>query len=435
MKVNPRRWFQTLVLATVAAATLAGCMSDSIIDDPGAVPRLGEEQEKRIVIWHTYSDEETILFEQEIIPAFEAEHPGIVIESVRQTHNQEYRSALQARASAGKTPDIIRMDYTWVPEFARMGLLEPVDSFAGYEDVSSQLRTRMLETNRYGGRVYGVPLNITTKAAIYNAGLLGKLGLAEPPASFADAAAVAEQSGYVIGMSGIELWHSLPYFFALGGHLADPGFTRTSGYLDSEESAAAMEELRRLFRQGVINPWMLEGNADLWKEVYASNRFLMIDDGPWYYSILLNSAGVDADLLQRTVPVPFPSDGDYGSLIGGESLVMTKGARNKQEAWTFMSWMTSEATQLKLMEAGLIPANTNAFEAGRRSDNAAIRYLEPYMAGIPDAFYRPSIPEWNEIEQLYDAAMEDIFISGRDVRETLQEAAGEMDGVLRGNKK
>jgi hypothetical protein len=53
------------------------------------------------------------------------------------------------------------------------------------------------------------------------------------------------------------------------------------------------------------------------------------------------------------------------------------------------------------------------------------------MAGIPDAFYRPSILEWNEIEQLYEVAMEDIFISGRDVKETLREGSRKMDGKLR----
>ncbi len=427
MRRNPLRLLIRLVSMAAVVAGLAGCMSDSIIDDSSSVPRLGEEREKRIVVWHTYSDEETLVFEREVIPAFESEHPGIVVESVRQTHNQEYHAALQARASAGKTPDIIRMDYTWVPVFAQRGLLQPLDDFADYGEVASQLGGRMLETNRFHGRVYGVPLNVTTKAAIYNAALLEELGLAEPPASFAELAGLAEQHSYIIGMSGIELWHSLPYFMALGGRLADAGFTRAAGYLDSAESVQAMEELRRLFQQGVINPWMLEGSADLWKEVYTSNRILMIDDGPWYYSILLNSVSVEADLLQRTVPTPFPSDGDYGSIIGGESLVMTRGARNKQEAWTFMGWMTSEATQLKLMEAGLIPANTKAFEAGQAANSA---YLMPYMEGISDAFYRPSIPEWNAIELLYAAAMEDIFIAGRDVRETLADTARQIDLIL-----
>jgi len=420
------RWFSALVLLLM----LPGCLGNSIIDDPDSVKRLGEEPQKRIVIWHTYSDEETLLFEKEILPAFEAEHPGILIESVRQTHNQEYHAALLARASAGKTPDIIRMDYTWIPVFAQRGLLHPIETMPMFEEVSEQLRGKMLDTNRYGDHVYGLPLNVTTKAAVYNMRLLEKLQVEKPPATFAELAALAEDNGYSLGMSGIELWNSLPYFFAAGGQLADEAFTRTEGYFNSERSIAAMEELLRMFREGVLNPQLLETGADLWREVYLSQRFLMMDEGPWYYSILLNSAGVDVNLLERTKPAPFPSGGEYRSIIGGENLVMTKSARNKPEAWIFMSWMTRKDTQLKLMEAGLIPVNTEAFDEGKASDLPVNRYLAPYMEGIQDAFYRPSIPQWNEIEKLYDTAMEDLFIRGKDIKATLDETARKMDALL-----
>ncbi|MFF2886470.1 extracellular solute-binding protein [Paenibacillus sp. NPDC057967] len=424
------RMMRSSALMAMLALLLSGCLGNSIIDDPGTVKRLGDEPQKTIVIWHTYSDEETILFEKEVIPAFEAEHPGIVIESVRQTHNQEYHSALQARASAGKTPDIIRMDYTWIPVFAQRELLYPIESFPGYAEVSDQLQGRMMNTNRYAGHVYGLPLNMTTKAALYNVQLLEKLDISEPPTSFAETVKLAREHGYSLGMSDVDLWNSLPYFFALGGNLADPSFSRTEGYLNSPASVSAMKELLKLHKEGIINPWLLKGNADLWREVYAPGRFLMIDEGPWYYSILLNIANTEVDLLQRTKPVPFPSDGEYRSIMGGESLVMTKGARNKEEAWTFMSWMANKQTQLKLMDAGLIPANTEAFEAGRHSDNPVIRYLAPYMEGIEDAFYRPPIPQWNEIEKLYNTAMEDIFMRGKDVEETLDDTARKMDALL-----
>ncbi|MDQ6419778.1 extracellular solute-binding protein [Paenibacillus sp. LHD-117] len=424
-----RAALRCLALA-VLLTTLSGCLGNSIIDDPNTVKRIGEEPQKRIVIWHTYSDEETLLFEKEIIPAFEAEHPDIVIESVRQTHNREYHAALLARASAGKTPDIIRMDYTWIPVFAQRGLLHPIESMPGFDTVSEQLRGRMLDTNRHEGHVYGLPLNITTKAAIYNTRLLDKMGMQEPPSSFAELARLARENGYTLGMTGIDLWNSLPYFFANGGQLADEAFTRTEGYFNSDRSVAAAEELLRLFRDGIINPSLLAGNADLWREVYASQKLLMMDEGPWYYSILLNSAGVDVNLLQRTRPVPFPSGGDYRSIIGGENLVMTKGTRNKPEAWIFMSWMTRKETQLKLLEAGLIPVNTDAFEEGGKAKGTVSLYLAPYMESIHDAFYRPSIPQWNEIERIYNSAMEDIFIRGENIKETLDDAARKMDVLL-----
>lgn len=409
---------------------LTACSASSIIDDPSSVKWLGEEPVKPVVIWHTYSDEETLVFEKEVVPQFEAEHPGIRIESVRQTHSQEYHAALLARASAGKSPDVIRMDYTWVPLFADRNLLYPLDRFSEFGDIAGQLQSRMLQTNEYNGRTYGLPLNITTKAAIYNTTLLKKLGLSEPPDTFAELAALAQENHLILGMAGIELWGSLPYFMALGGRLANDSFTQVTGYLDSPASVAAMERLLQLYQDGVINPAMLGGNIDLWRDIYSSSRVIMIDEGPWYYSILLNSSGVDVDLLSRTKPVPFPSGGVAGSIIGGESLVMTREAQNKEEAWTFISWMMKRETQLMLFKAGLIPVNKEAFEAGRSIADGAGRYLGAYMEGIERSFYRPSLPEWNEIEKLYDAAMEDIFMRGSDIAETLRKTAAGMDALL-----
>jgi multiple sugar transport system substrate-binding protein len=410
----------------------AGCMSGTVIENEHEVARLGEEVRKKVVIWHTYSDEETNVFENEVIPRFESEYPDIQIESIRQTLNQEFLSALTARAAAGKTPDVIRMEYFWVPLFAQRNLLQPLDGMQDYPLITSKLRGPMLESNRYDEHVYGLPLNITTKAAIYNRALLAESGMAAPPASIGEAVALARSKGYVIGMSGIEFWNSFPYFAGLGGQLMDEGFTQTDGYLNSEASVAAVTSLLNLYREGILNPEMISKNADMWTDIYSSRKLLMIDEGPWYYSILMNTDEVDVDLLEATWPAPFPSDGGYGSIIGGESLVMTKGARHKPEAWTFMSWLTRKDVQLTLSKAGLIPVNMEAALAEELTDNPAKRYLEPYMAGMQQAFYRPAIPQWNEVEVIYNEAMENIFIRGQAVESALDEASAAIDELIGG---
>ncbi len=420
------------IMAGLLLALLAtGCMSGSFIENEDQVARLGDEARKKVVIWHTYSDEETNVFENEVIPRFEAEYPDIQIESIRQTLNQEFLSALTARAAAGKTPDVIRMEYFWVPLFAQRNLLQPLDGMQDFAHISSQLRGPMLESNRYDEHVYGLPLNITTKAAIYNRALLDEAGVTAPPSSIGEVIALAQQGGYVIGMSGIEFWNSFPYFVGLGGQLTDESFTRTDGYLNGDASVAAVTALLNLYREGIINPEMISKNADMWTDIYSSRELLMIDEGPWYYSILMNTDEVDVDLLEATWPAPFPSDGGYGSIIGGESLVMTKGARHKPEAWTFMSWLTRKDVQLTLSTAGLIPVNMEAARAEELTDNPAKRYLEPYMAGMQQAFYRPAIPQWNEVEVIYNEAMENIFIRGMDVATALNEASAAIDELIR----
>jgi multiple sugar transport system substrate-binding protein len=182
-------------------------------------------------------------------------------------------------------------------------------------------------------------------------------------------------------------------------------------------------------RGACLNPNLLDGKIDLWRDVASSWKLLMIDEGPWYYSILMNSSDLKIDLLKATLPAPFPTDGEYGSIIGGESLVLTKGSRHKDEAWLFIRWMMRKETQRIMFKAGLIPTNMDAFndyDAGLKSDG----YIGPYVEGLEKAFYPPSLPQWDKIGQLYDEAMEDIFVNERNVRDALNEAASAMDMLL-----
>lgn len=425
-----KRW-RTAVAALALGLMLltSGCMTPSIIDDEDEVARLDDKSVKTIVVWHTYSDEETRVFEEEVLPAFEAEHPEIRIESVRQAYNEQYMSTLMARASADKTPDVVRMDYAWIPRFARSRLLLPLDDYPDIDEVTAPLHKRTLEANRYESKLYGLPLNINTKAAIYNRMLMDKFGLLAPPDSMQEVVRLAREHQVVLGMAGLELWNSLPYFFALGGQLADDAFTEADGYVNSDASVQAVETMLALYREDLLNPWLLEGTGDLWKDVYASWKVFMIDEGPWYYSILMNASDPETDVLKATRPAPFPSNGAYGAIAGGESLVMTKGTKQQKAAWTFIRWMMQEETQALLFQAGLIPSNLETYDqvqiAGTELD-----YLDAYMKGMEDAFYRPALPQWIEIEELYQDAMEAIFIEGREVREVLDALAVQMDELL-----
>lgn len=91
-------------------------------------------------------------------------------------------------------------------------------------------------------------------------------------------------------MFDLELWNSLPYFYGFGGKLADKEFTRTNGYLNSEESIHAVETMFNLYKEKLINPNLLDDSGDLWSDIYASWDTFMIDEGPWYYSILLQQS-------------------------------------------------------------------------------------------------------------------------------------------------
>lgn len=75
-----------------------------------------------VTFWHGYSELETAVLEGQLIPLFEAAHPGIKVEAVRMGYD-DLRDKLVATAATGTGPDLARIDIIWNPSLAAAGLL------------------------------------------------------------------------------------------------------------------------------------------------------------------------------------------------------------------------------------------------------------------------------------------------------------------------
>ncbi|WP_171016865.1 extracellular solute-binding protein [Pseudalkalibacillus caeni] len=413
-----------LSLFVVTVFFIAGCTNQRIIENNDPEPILKEDSKEQIEIWHTYSDEETRIFENEVIPLFEEEFPDIEIKPVRQPHNEQLMSALISRASVNRTPDIIRMDITWLPKFADLKLLYPVSDFDDFEEIKDRFYLPPLESNRYEDSYYGLPLNTNTKAAIYNRDTVERLGLKDLPDTMDELLEIIEEHNLTLGISDVSPWNSLPYFYGLGGKLLSPQFTQASGYFDSEESVAAVKKLVQLYNNGNLPQELLGGYPATWQNVRAG-KYFMIDEGPWFYSV---RTMYDIKLLkEQTISAPFPSNTVYTSVLGGENAVITRGSAHREAAWTFIKWMTTETPQRLLLTAGVLPTNKNVEMAKIVKDYP---FYESYIKSIDKTFLRPPVPEWNEINSIYTEYFIRIFSGKISAEEGLKRAAEEIDKLL-----
>lgn len=423
-----RRRIGSLALALLfISGLMAACGQSSIIQGSGDVHEGGPPAKEELVVWHTYSEEETRVFEDELIPDFERQYPNIVIRAVRQPHNDQLKSTIVSRATSDKVPDVVRMDIAWVPEMARLGVLYPVSDFADFGSIVSSLRPDALPTNRYGGRYYGLPLNITTKIAIYNRKLMEQAGLSRPPQTVEELFEAASRNRMVIGIEGTEPWQLLSYFTGLGGKLMNDAYTKASGYLNSPESVRAMSRLLELYQQGTINPELLTGKMDRWNSLIAGTNTLMIDEGPWFYSILSNFSGNSYNLSELTVAAPFPGTGD--SIVGGENLVILKSTKHLEAAWTFLKWMTSKEAEHKMSRTGQLPTNleTEAIETGNETN----QLIQVSKESLTVPLFRPPIPQWLDMEEIWNAKVKMIFSGQISVQIGLDEAATAFDALLK----
>jgi multiple sugar transport system substrate-binding protein len=414
-----------IMVILISTSLLSACNNQSIIEKDQQIDISNTEEKHEIIVWHTYSEEETKVFEKELIPLFEKNNPDIDIRPVRQSYSEQLRSALISRASSNKPPDIVRMDIAWVPKFIQLDLLLPLNHFSSFEKVKLSMQEESLSALHVRNNYYGIPLNTNTKVAIFNRQLLKRAGLESPPKTMGEIIKIAKVNDYRIGMSGIAPWESLPYFYSFGGKLFDPKYKKTEGYLNSKESVAAFEEIIQLYKSEHLNPNLLTGNPQIWQGILNGDYF-MIDEGPWFYSVY--NAEERKSIEKRTVAVPFPVTNGKGSIIGGESLVIMKGARNPENSWRFIKWMADIEAQQLLAKTGLIPANKNVDFAKIFEETP---YYKPYIQGIKHSFLRPPIAEWDQIEEIYTRYFKLILAGTVDIQIGLNKAAQEIDQTMK----
>lgn len=394
---------------------ISGCNDQSIMDGSHSLSKADKKKEE-IIVWHTYSEEETKVFENKVIPLFEKQHPDIDVKPVRQPYGEQLKWTLLARASAKRPPDIVRMDISWVPFFAKMGQIYSISDFNDFNQVKEGLLEAPLKSNLLNEKYYGLPLNTNTKVAIFNRQLLKNAGYTSPPGNMDELLGLILKNNYHIGLTGYTAWDSLPYFYGFGGTLLSPDLKKAEGYINSPKSIQAAEKLRVLFNAS--------GNSDTWEGV-IDGEYLMIDEGPWFYSI--QSPQKLEEIMKNTISVPFPITNGKGSILGGENLVIMKGATNPQASWTFVKWMATSEPQKLLMKTGLMPTakGLNIKESIKESG-----YIDSYITGLENSFSLPPLANWGEIEEIYIKYIRMIILDQIGAKEGLSLAAKEMDNQL-----
>jgi raffinose/stachyose/melibiose transport system substrate-binding protein len=127
--------------------------------------------------------------QEQLIDAFNAEHPNIELEIVWQESNNE---TLRAALQAGQGPDIAQTPGPgYLLEYQKAGFLLPLNDFAaefGWED---KILPWAYASGVVDGELYGLPLTFESMLVLYNTKVFEELGL-QPPTNRAEFEAVAD---------------------------------------------------------------------------------------------------------------------------------------------------------------------------------------------------------------------------------------------------
>ncbi len=399
----------------------------------GAAP-IDAQDQVTITFWHTYSETspENDTLVNTLIPMFEAEHPNIHVESAPYPYD-DFRQALLTAAAAGEGPDLVRLDIIWSPEFAAQGFLTNLsDTMPDFQTFADADFPGPLSTNVYDGAYYGLPLDTNTRVFIYNPALYAEAGIDAPPETIDDLRAQCDKVAalgsdhFLFSDNGTGGWNLLPWIWSFGGDITSPDFTTADGYVNGEQSVAAIQFLHDMIADGCFSDGYLGSGIDTWAGYFGGTIASMLE-GPWLYPTA-DSQYPDFELSATLMPA---GDGGHVSVVGGENVVIFANSAHPEEAMEFLRFTQSADYQLAMSKVGQLTVLSSLLDDPYFTDHP---YYGTFLEQLQTAKARTPVPNYNEIESTLSDAAQLALRGDMTAQEAMDAAAEEIDALLAQNQ-
>ena len=387
----------------------------------------GRDQVRPIELWAMGREGEVV---REMVPDFERQHPGLRVR-VQQIPWSAAHEKLLTAFVGGAMPDVFQAGNTWLPELAALGALEALDARID-RAVRDDFFPGVLDTNVVDGTTWGVPWYVDTRLLIYRRDLFEAAGTGAPPRTW---------TAWVDAMTRLRARHpdrfaillplrewQPPVILALqrdGALLRDDD---TRGNFASPPVREAFAFYLDLFARGLAPAAGDTQVTSVWQD-FAEGYVASLLTGPWNLGELGRRLPADLQDDWATAPLPAPgTDWPGASVAGGASLVLHRGAPDKDAAWRLVAWLVEPAQQRRLYElAGDLPARRSAWSEGGLATAPRTAAFWTQLGRVRST---PKIPEWERIAAHVGQRTEQMVRGDLDLDAGLAALDRDVDAVL-----
>jgi multiple sugar transport system substrate-binding protein len=367
-----------------------------------------------------------------LIKDFEKENPGIHVDVQAIPMTAAHEKLLTAFAADG-LPDVCQLGNTWIPEFAALDALEPLQP---YLDGSTTIDPAdyfpgIWGTNIIDGQVVGIPWYVDTRLLFYRKDLLRQAGVKTLPKTWdewnAAMAAVKKLVGpnrYAILMPLNEFEQQLSLGLQAGdpllrdhdnyGNFASPGFRRALGFYAN------------VFEQGWA-PKMSETQiSNVWDEFF-NGFYAMYISGPWNIREFHTREPAALKDQWGTLALPGP-DGPGAGIASGSSLVIFRSSERKPAAWKLIEFLSRPQVQQRFHALiGDLPPRRSTWAYPSLADDPLAKAFHEQLERVKPT---PKVLEWERIVQEMRLVTERVVRGGEQQDTAVQDLDRRVDEIL-----
>jgi multiple sugar transport system substrate-binding protein len=368
------------------------------------------------ITWSFWGSDEEVAINQKLVNQFEKFNSNIKVNTVYDSWDNYY-TRLEKDWIGNKAPDVMFLENT--STYASMNMLESLDPYLAKEKdfKLEDFYPGLLELNRFNNKLYGLPRDNDTKVIFVNLKLLREAGLEKPKGGWTwnnlleyarkltkqDAAGTITQYGYAFEPNDwwrLWMWQNEVEFFDKFSITEPP----TRFNVNSPDAINAIQFFADLINKEKVTPLAADmDTSDEISALFAAGKLGMAFGNHALVPFYSKTKGLEWDV------VPLPAGKKRVNILDGAGYVINTGSKNKEAAWEFVKFLSSELGQGFFMESGVVvPARQSI-----REDNIYVRDSKfDWKVFIEETRFgrlTPQFRNFNKISKLVDKELEEVW--------------------------
>ncbi len=405
-------------LLTVGGFT--GCAPKAAPAETPAAPAAGEKVALSALFMKQagYSEEDVTKITEE----FKAANPDIDVQLTFVAYEALEQKILTSAQSGGY--DVVLIDAPWTAKFAKAGFVKDVTDKLAATD-RENIFTGALDAVSYGDKLYGMPWLNDTRYLFYNKKMLTAAGFDHAPATFQemyDQAKVMKEKG-IVEYPIVASWaqaETLVCDFTSLTEAFGPGMVDATGkpVLTSESNVKALDFMVKTLKDGLTNPSSTEFLEEDVRGVFSSGKAAFALNWTYMYNMAKDPAQSSITEDVGIAPSPGTEFKKSASVNGGMGLSVTSGSKHPEEAWKYITFLSSQDVQKRFAKNAL-PIWKNLY-----SDPAVVATSPEVVAAsiIQYEFLanRPRVPWYGELSLELQTQIQKSMLGELSPQEALQ---------------
>ncbi|WP_425145109.1 ABC transporter substrate-binding protein [Deinococcus sp.] len=355
-----------------------------------------------LALWHGWAGSDNTTALNSVLAGFNSSNKDNIKIQPTAFQWDDLFSKWVVSAASGRSPDVVIIHVSEIPEFAKKGLLLPIGDQIKQSGIdTSKMPPAVVKAADYGGQTYAVPGDIHPLGLYYNVDMVRAAGLNPdaPPKTGAEfltwAQKLTKTAGGKTTQYGIDLpvngaiprwvWYSLLYQF--GGTFLDASGKSAVNSPAGVQALQYLVDLNNKYKVSTKSNGNLSGN-----DPFASRLAAMRIIGPWEVNQRMSQK-----INFRTAPIP--TIGQTPAAWGNAhclSIPKQRSADHTAQGMKFIKWFAQNYAK-PAITVGIIPVDPVAQKSQEFTTSKQYPYYRAFVDTLPHVVFEPSLPQYTQI--------------------------------------